>query len=64
MLVTCTECNTSFTVEDRGIKKAGSKVRCSRCKNIFVVYPPESYSTPEIPEDVKEEFDELEPGSG
>ena len=60
MLVTCTECNTSFTLEDRGIKKAGSKVRCSRCKNIFVVYPPESYSTPAIPE----EFDALEPGSG
>lgn len=60
MLVTCTECNTSFTLEDKGIKKAGSKVRCSRCKNIFVVYPPESYSTPAIPE----EFDALEPGSG
>lgn len=64
MLVTCTECNTSFTLEDRGIKKSGSKVRCSRCKNIFVVYPPESYSTPEIPEDFKEEFDVLDSGSG
>ncbi len=64
MLVTCTECNTSFTLEDRGIKKSGSKVRCSRCKNIFVVYPPESYSTPEIPEDFKKEFDALDSGSG
>lgn len=64
MLVTCTECSTSFTLEDRGIKKSGSKVRCSRCKNIFVVYPPESYSTPEIPEDFKEEFDVSDSGSG
>ncbi|MDP3282840.1 MAG: zinc-ribbon domain-containing protein [Desulfobacterales bacterium] len=64
MLVTCTECNTSFTMEDRGIKKAGSKVRCSRCKNIFVVYPPESNSTSEIPEDFKEELDALDLGSG
>lgn len=59
MLVTCAECNTSFTMEDKGIKKSGSKVRCSRCKNIFMVYPP-SGSTPAIPE----EFDALEPGSG
>ncbi|MDP2861712.1 MAG: DUF3426 domain-containing protein, partial [Desulfobacterales bacterium] len=64
MLVTCTECNTSFTMEDSGIKKSGSKVRCSRCKNIFVAYPPEADSTPGIPEDFKEEVDVLEPGSG
>jgi len=64
MLVTCTECNTSFTLEDKGIKKSGSKVRCSRCKNIFLVHPPESYSTPEIPKNFAEEFDALDLGSG
>jgi len=74
MLVTCTECNTSFTVDDRGIKKSGSKVRCSRCKNIFVVNPSsaggekdekhESDSTPKIPEDFAGEFDALDSGSG
>jgi len=51
-------------MDDSGIKKSGSKVRCSRCKNIFVAYPPESDSTPGIPEDFKEEVDVLEPGSG
>jgi len=64
MLVTCTECNTSFTLKDREIKKSGSKVRCSRCKNIFVVYPSEPYSTPEIHDELTEELDEFEPGSG
>lgn len=64
MLVTCTECNTSFTLEDSGIKKSGSKVRCSRCKNIFVVHPLESGSTRDISEDLTGEFDALEPGSG
>jgi predicted Zn finger-like uncharacterized protein len=64
MLVTCTECDTSFTLEDSGIKKSGSKVRCSRCKNIFVVYPPGSDSTSGIPESFAEEFEDLEPGSG
>lgn len=74
MLVTCTECNTSFALENKGIKKSGSKVRCSRCKNIFVVYPPsggekkdetyESDPAPEIPEDFAEEFDELKPEPG
>jgi len=64
MLVTCTECDTSFTLEDSGIKESGSKVRCSRCKNIFVVYPPGSDSASVIPEAFAEEFEDLEPGSG
>lgn len=38
MIVTCTGCNTSFNLEDERVKKTGSKVRCSKCKNIFVAY--------------------------
>jgi pilus assembly protein FimV len=39
MIVTCNECDSSFTVDDRLIKDAGSKVRCSKCSSVFVVYP-------------------------
>ncbi len=39
MIITCNECNSSFNVEDSLINASGSKVRCSRCKNIFVAYP-------------------------
>jgi predicted Zn finger-like uncharacterized protein len=39
MIITCKECNSSFKVDDGLIKETGSKVRCSKCENIFVAYP-------------------------
>jgi pilus assembly protein FimV len=39
MIVTCNECESSFKVDDSLIKDAGSKVRCSKCSSVFVVYP-------------------------
>ena len=44
MIVTCNECESSFRVDDRLIKDAGSKVRCSKCSSVFVVYPETSDS--------------------
>ena len=40
MIVTCEGCETSFQVEDHRIKSTGSKVRCSKCRHVFVAYPP------------------------
>ena len=40
MIITCDECNTSFNLDESLVKQTGSKVRCSRCKNVFVAYPP------------------------
>ncbi|MBU1183507.1 MAG: zinc-ribbon domain-containing protein, partial [Proteobacteria bacterium] len=40
MIVVCKECDTRFNLEDGRIKPSGSKVRCSRCDNIFMVFPP------------------------
>jgi len=40
MIVVCKDCDTSFNLEDRRIKPSGSKVRCSKCSNIFMVLPP------------------------
>jgi pilus assembly protein FimV len=39
MIVTCNECESSFNVDDSLIKESGSKVRCSKCSSVFVVYP-------------------------
>ena len=46
MIVTCNDCDSSFNVNDSLIKADGSKVRCSKCSSVFVVYPeaPESES--------------------
>ncbi|MDF1591453.1 MAG: zinc-ribbon domain-containing protein [Desulfobacterales bacterium] len=40
MIITCEQCETSFNLDEGLLKPAGSKVRCSKCKHIFVGYPP------------------------
>ncbi len=37
MIVQCDQCNAKFRLDDAKIKEGGVKVRCSKCKNIFVV---------------------------
>jgi len=39
MLIQCEKCHTIFNLEETLLKKGGSKVRCSRCGNIFMAYP-------------------------
>lgn len=41
MIITCYSCSTSFKLDDSLIKTKGTKVRCSRCKHFFILYPPE-----------------------
>ncbi len=40
MIITCDDCNSSFSIGDNLIKESGSKVRCSKCDNVFMAYPP------------------------
>jgi len=40
MIVMCEGCETNFNVEDRLVKPSGSRVRCSKCRHVFTVYPP------------------------
>jgi pilus assembly protein FimV len=42
MILTCEKCDTSFSFDENLIKPSGSKVRCSKCRNVFVVHPPAS----------------------
>jgi predicted Zn finger-like uncharacterized protein len=40
MIVHCEGCESNFRIEDHLIKPTGSKLRCSKCRHEFKVYPP------------------------
>ena len=40
MIITCKACNASFNLNESLLKPEGSKVRCSKCKEVFIAYPP------------------------
>ena len=42
MIIQCEACQTRFRLADEKIKPGGTKVRCSKCKEIFSVAPPET----------------------
>jgi len=52
MIVQCEACQTKFRLADEKVKPGGTKVRCSKCKEVFTVMPP----APE-PEPVEETID-------
>ena len=40
MIIKCKSCNTAFRLDDGLIKPTGSKVKCSKCDQIFKVFQP------------------------
>lgn len=42
MLVQCPECKTKYNLNESQIAPEGSKVRCTRCKNVFTAFRPSS----------------------
>lgn len=42
MIIQCDACQTRFRIADDKVKPSGTKVRCSRCKSIFTIFPPPS----------------------
>ena len=49
MIVQCEACQTRFRLADEKVKPGGTKVRCSKCKEIFTVTLPEP--EPQAPEE-------------
>lgn len=41
MIINCEKCDSKFDLDEKLLNKNGSKVRCSVCKNVFTVMPPE-----------------------
>jgi predicted Zn finger-like uncharacterized protein len=61
MIVTCDRCSTKYNLDESLVKKGGSKVRCSRCRHVFVAYPPAKASTLGLDEGMvlnEQEFEE------
>ena len=52
MIITCKECNASFSLDESLLKPTGSKVRCSKCKEIFTAYPPTPPEEAEKPTEI------------
>lgn len=40
MIVQCENCGSRFNLDESFLKEGGSKVRCSQCRKVFVVFPP------------------------
>ncbi len=41
MVITCESCGARFRLDSEKLDKPRNKVRCSRCKNIFMVEQPD-----------------------
>jgi len=41
MRIECQTCNTRFKLDENLVKNEGTKVRCSKCKDVITVYPQE-----------------------
>jgi predicted Zn finger-like uncharacterized protein len=50
MKIPCVSCQSIFLLDSNLVKPTGSLVRCSKCKYIFLVYPP-SYDDKPITRD-------------
>ena len=51
MIVKCANCGTKFRVKEEMVPPEGRKVKCSKCKNIFTIKPPETFNEP-VEEDI------------
>ena len=54
MVITCPECSTRFNVAEERIPNAGAKLRCARCRHIFMVHKP-------VPEEAQTKEPEVAP---
>ncbi len=59
MIITCQECNSSFNLDENLLKPTGSKVRCSKCHQVFVAYPHTPPEEPETPPEILPDIDDI-----
>lgn len=46
MIAKCAQCQTAYNIDDSLVKSNGTRFRCSTCKHIFKIYPPEQAANP------------------
>jgi CheY-like chemotaxis protein len=49
MIVSCGQCNVRLKIDETKIKEGGSRLKCPKCGNIFLVEKPASAPAPEPP---------------
>ena len=49
MLLTCNKCDTTYRLSESLLKPEGSKVRCSKCRNVYIVHPPSEHDESKPP---------------
>ena len=57
MIINCEKCSSKFNLDENLLNNNGSKVRCSVCKNIFIVMPPEPEEEDSIDPSLEETVD-------
>ncbi len=57
MIIRCNECDTRFNIDESLLKQTGSKVRCSKCKNVFLAYPSSLSEEPDKSSKVETELE-------
>jgi predicted Zn finger-like uncharacterized protein len=48
MIVLCDKCKTEYNLDDAKVRPGETKVRCSRCQNVFIVHHPFTLKEEEI----------------
>lgn len=51
MILTCPQCQTKYRLDESKLSPEGSKVRCSRCQNVFLAYPSAPEADAVLPEE-------------
>jgi pilus assembly protein FimV len=64
MIVHCEGCESGFHVDERLIKPTGSKLRCSKCRHVFMAYPPAPADEAEEPLMLSDALPAAETASG
>lgn len=64
MIVTCQTCDTKFQLDENKLSPEGSWVRCSKCDEIFQVFPPGAGAPAAAPAEDEFTFDLGQPGKG
>ena len=48
MIISCPQCKTRYRLDDHLLKDQGNKVRCSRCRHVFLARPGEGSEAPSV----------------
>lgn len=46
MIIQCEQCRTKFKLDDEKVTKRGARVRCAKCRHVFVVHRPDAANLP------------------